>query len=468
MPLIDSALAFATTMLALSLTCSAFIELIHRACKMREAGLRYMLQQMFDQVLVKYAKPLADQELGKLGPDAAATVQNAYNIVRARFVKAMTANRAPVGLPADPDLVAAPLQGASGASRPIFEWGNIWGGRSITELTPVEFMERLGSTDLGREIKAAAAAAGKDAAGAEAAIDAVLKDIALKFDAFGRDAESYFEGRARFLSCAVAIVLAFLIHIDAIDLFKTYLQNPNATASVIAQSQAINGQLRSMQEAVEASNRFAPPTTPAAGASANTAGQPPSVQQGPSSAELKAQADALQKEAEAAISDARKMVRQFTDLGTPFGWSDARIIASDMWVLVWTCRKLAPGLEPRLGTLWQSCQPNDAAGYPPGLQYKKVWFGIPTTLNVWFCLLLGGFLIGLGAPFWYDAVTGLSNIGQVVGGGAGLSAAGPPVIAPDARSAQPVTPAAAFNASSTARQAGDAQLAKNASKPTTT
>jgi hypothetical protein len=459
MPLIDSALAFATTMLALSLTCSAFIELIHRAFKLREAGLRYMLEQMFDQVLVKYARPLADQELGTLGPDASTTVQNAYKSVRARFVKAMTANRAPVGLPADPALAAAPLQGGSVASQPIFEWGSIWGGRSITELTPVEFMERLGSTDLGREIKAAAAAAGKDAAGAEAAVDAVLKDIALKFDAFGKDAESYFEGRARFLSCAVAIALAFLIHIDAVDLFKTYLQNPNATASVIAQSQAIDGQLRSMQEAVEASNRLAPPAVPSPppGASANTAGQPATG--------LQQQADALQKEAAAAISDARRMVRQFTDLGTPFGWSDARIIASDMWVMVWTCKKLPPGQEPRLGTLWQSCQPNDAEGYPPGLQYKKVWFGIPTTLNVWFCLLLGGFLIGLGAPFWYDAVTGLSNIGQVVGGGAGLSAAGPPVVAPAGGSAQPLTPTAAFHASSTARQAGDAQLAKNASKP---
>jgi len=83
-------------------------------------------------------------------------------------------------------------------------------------------------------------------------------------------------------------------------------------------------------------------------------------------------------------------------------------------------------------------------------------------LNVWFCLLLGGFLIGLGAPFWYDAVTGLGNISQVVGGGAGLGAAGAPAVAPDAGSAQSVTPAGAFNASSTARQAGDAQLAKNA------
>jgi hypothetical protein len=462
MPLIDSALAFAVTMLALSLTCSAFIELIHRAFKMREAGLKYMLEQMFDQVLVKYAKPLADKELGKIGPDA-------YKNVRESFVKSMTANRAPIGLAADPELKAAPLKdtkgtdnsAANGTSKPksqlekirgVLEdiWrepGNIWGGRSITQLTPIEFMERLGSTELGKEIKAAA---GKGAADAEAATDAVLKDIALKFDAFGKDAATYFEGRARFLSVAVAITIAFLIHVDAIDLFKTYLQNPNVTASVIAQSQAVTGQLKSMQEAVDASKKLAPPPTPDS-----------------SSEYVKEQADKLQKDVVAAISDASKMVKQFTDLGAPFGWSDARIIASNMWVLVWTCKELEQGQEPSFfGTIWQSCKTNED-GYkgPPRLQYRNVWFGIPRTLNIWFCLLLGGFLIGLGAPFWYDAVTGLANINKVIGGGSGSG--GAPAAAPDAGKAQPVTPADAFNVSSTAREAGDAQVAKNAGNPTT-
>jgi hypothetical protein len=470
MPLIDSALAFAITMLALSLTCSAFIELIHRAFKMREAGLKYMLEQMFDQVLVKYAKPLADKELGKAGPDAPKTFRNAYKSVRERFVNAMTANRAPVGLPADPDLKAAPLKdesAANGTSKPTFEWGNIWGGRSITRLTPSEFMERLGNTDLGKEIKAAAAAAKKDAAEAEAVTDAVLKDIALKFDAFGKDAATYFEGRARFLSVAVAIALAFAIHVDAIDLFKTYLQNPNATASVIAQSQAITGQLKSMQDAIAASKEVAPSATasPQPGAPTDGANQPATVPPGSSSAEVKAQADELQKEATAAISNARKMIKQFTDLGVPFGWSDSRIAAADMWVLVWTCKQLKDGVTEKHWTLWQECKPNDDPAYKGlQLQYKNVWFGIPMTLNIWFCLLLGGFLIGLGAPFWYDAVTGLANISKTLGGGSGAGAAG--VSAPDAAKAQPVTPASAFNVSSTARETGDAQLAKNASNPT--
>jgi hypothetical protein len=425
MPLIDSALAFAITMLALSLTCSAFIELIHRAFKMREAGLKYMLEQLFDQVLVNYVKSPAG--------------------MRESFVKSMTANRAPIGL--DNPAANGTPKPKSRLRKICDGLGNIWGGRSITQLTPIEFMERLGSTDLGKEIKAAAA---KDTANAEATTDAVLKDIALKFEAFGKDAAAYFEGRARFLSVTVAIALAFLVHVDAIDLFRTYLQNPNATASVIAQSQAITGQMKSMQQALDASKNLAPATA-----------------SDPSSDYAKEQAEKLQNDVLAAISDAGKMVKQFTDLGAPFGWSDARIIASNMWVLVWTCKELEQGQEPSwLGTLWQSCKANDE-GYkgPPRLQYRNVWFGIPKTLNVWFCLLLGGFLIGLGAPFWYDAVTGLANISKVVGGGSGSGAGGASAPALAAK-APPVTPASAFNASSTARAAGDA-VAKNAGNPAT-
>ena len=43
MQLIEAALAFAITMLALSLIVSSFVEIIHRAFKMREAGLKICL-----------------------------------------------------------------------------------------------------------------------------------------------------------------------------------------------------------------------------------------------------------------------------------------------------------------------------------------------------------------------------------------------------------------------------------------
>ena len=54
MQLIEAALAFAITMLALSLVVSSFVEIIHRICSMREEGLKHVLRQMFDQVLEKH------------------------------------------------------------------------------------------------------------------------------------------------------------------------------------------------------------------------------------------------------------------------------------------------------------------------------------------------------------------------------------------------------------------------------
>src|ERR1700712_1156161 len=99
MQILESALAFAITMLVLSLTCSSFVEIVHRIFSMREAGLQYMLGQMFDQVLQKYfdkyqtAIPgYAEAEVGAL---------------RQSFVERMSSNRAPMGvipkeLPTDP------------------------------------------------------------------------------------------------------------------------------------------------------------------------------------------------------------------------------------------------------------------------------------------------------------------------------------------------------------------------------
>ena len=56
MQLIEAALAFAITMLALSLVVSSFVEIIHRICSMREAGLKYVLDQMLNQVLDKHIR----------------------------------------------------------------------------------------------------------------------------------------------------------------------------------------------------------------------------------------------------------------------------------------------------------------------------------------------------------------------------------------------------------------------------
>jgi hypothetical protein len=388
-------------------------------------------------------------------------------------------------------------------TKPWPQLGNIWGGRRVTKLTPTDFMDRLGSVEVGAQIKQAVAGGGhhsvnavdavfKDIArkigsidlkeqikkgvletgkpevelaadavasiaqrlagidagaeikkfatatgqGASDAVDTVLKDIAQKFDGFGKDAATYFEGRARFMSVMVAMVLAFAAHVDAIDLFKTYLRDPNARAKVIEQSQAVTAQYKAAQDAAEALKKVVP--DPAA-----------------APADVKTQVEQLKKDLEAATANTNATVKEYADLGVPIGWTPERLNAADMKALVWTCTQLKEGEKPRFRTLWQECQP-DEKGYKglKGQQHKHVYVQIPTDPGILFYLFLGGLLIGLGSPFWYDAVTGLTNIRSTVKGATGAApqpqaaavGAAPPAATPPAAvdQPQPETPVGAF------------------------
>jgi len=454
MQLIEAALAFAITMLALSLVVSSFVEIIHRLFKMREAGLKYMLGQLFDQVLVKYLAPLAQKQLAENPALKGKTVQDALASLREGFVARMTANRAPVGLKPDPMLAAAPVQkptdtvqpaqkvgdpvpavqktadpappaqqtptattSAQPPAKPGWQLGNIWGGRDVTKLTPNEFMERLGSLDIGQEIKNAASTAGGQAADA---VEALLKDIAQKFEGFGNDAATYFEGRARFMSVIVAIALAFFAHVDAVDLFKTYLRDPNARAKVIEQAQAVTAQHKAAQDAAAALKGLDPTM-------------------GASTEDGKKQVEALKKDWETAINNANATVKQYSDMGVPIGWNEDRLKAADMSQWVWTCPGAAATDWPKL---YGDCARDK----------RNVWFQVPTVLSVWFYLFLGGLLIGLGAPFWYNAVTGLTNIRNVARGVTGTDTRTQTTAAAatnEAQKAQPVTPVGAFQVANT-------------------
>lgn len=557
MPLIEAALAFAITMLALSLVVSSFVEVIHRTFKLREAGLKYMLEQLFDQVLAKYVEPLAQAEIdkGKSAPQA-------YKAVRDDFIMRMTANRAPVGLKPDPTLaskvVRDPRPMRAGRQRlvwwfrntkPWLRLGNLWGGRRVTALTPTEFMERLGSVDVGDAIRNTAArgpvkavdatlktivdgadnaaqaaiaggAAPADAShevlkelmqllgsdqvrgeiaraasiaekDAEGVVDAALMDIAQKFDGFGKDAGAYFEGRARFMSVIVAILLAFAVHVDAIDLFKTYLRDPNARAKVIEQSQAVTAQYKAAQEAAGTLEKLVPKqdatsqqakqpgdvrNNDATSEEAKKAEQTKKAEAAKASDDVKKQIEALQKDTLAAIGEANATAKQYAGLGVPLGWSDDRIADAKMSVWVWTCKELKGGQTERFWTLWQHCKPDDpkpdkvgsgdpkpgdpstAANGQEGLQYANVWIEVPTAPKVVLYLILGGLLIGLGSPFWYDAVTGLTNMRNAAGGAPGQAqapAAPPAAAAGGADNAQPVTPVGAFRVSNAAAAIGN-------------
>ncbi|MEH2613941.1 hypothetical protein [Bradyrhizobium sp. AZCC 1693] len=467
MQLIEAALAFAITMLALSLVVSSFVEIIHRIFSMREAGLKHVLRQMFDQVLAKHVVGASLEQTGSAEADRKAA-EAAITAARDAFVARMSANRAPMG--AAPRATAThQAENAGGEQGLLDRWKSwvtypwnrlvhfwehsvrLWNGRALAAMTPAEFMERLGSMEVGHAIAKANIDAKKAAedAGATAAEAAhvVLKDVAQKFEAFGKEASVYFEGRARLLSVVVAMALAFLAHVDAIDLFKTYLRDPNARAKVIEQSGAVTAQHKAATDAAEAVKKIVP--------DANAA--PPDV---------KAQLEKIKQDWTEAIGKVDATVKQYADLGVPLGWTDERIKAAEMWRLLWTCTKLSDGDTERFGTWRQTCrsdeedsktkqelaEPRNSGKELNYTKHRKVWLQVPTVLSAWFYLFLGGLLIGLGAPFWYDAVVGLTNIRNGARGttsaDAQMRAA---VVAPGAGTTQPVTPVDAFRVSHAAQ-----------------
>jgi hypothetical protein len=434
MQLIEAALAFAITMLVLSLVVSSFVELVHRIFSMREAGLKYMLGQLFDQVLSKYVlKAEFDKRNDmKLSPEDRKAAQAVIDKMKKQFVSRMSANRAPMGATrkATPD---------DAVEKVDTQWSvgfNLWNGRDLAAMTPAAFMERLGSIDVGKTIAEANTAANTAVNNAADAADSVLKDVAQKFEAFGKEASVYFEGRARLLSVAVAIALAFLAHVDAVDLFRTYLRDPNARAKVIEQSEAVTAQHKAAAESAAALTKLA--------------------QVSPETAdEVKKQVEALKDDMRTAIGDAKGTIKQYADLGVPLGWTDERIGTAKMYLLAWTCINPQTKESEGLIKFRQDC-PKDEAGYagPKGRQYMDVWVQVPTKISTWFFLFLGGLLIGLGSPFWYGAVTGLTELRNGTRGTAPADtqqAVRAMAVAGEATKAQPVTPVGAFQVSKLAQ-----------------
>jgi hypothetical protein len=409
MQTIEAALGFAITMLVLSLIVSSLVELIHRTCSMREAGLKYVLERMCDQVLKQY--------LPNLNPES-----DAFKNFKKSFVDRMSANRAPMGVAPDP----TPDQPAGQQKTSGWSFG-LWGGRDLTALSTKDFMERLGTIDpdtLGKSFRdandKANELAGKAGSLAADASDAVLKDIAQKFDALGRNATEYFAGRAKLLSVLVAIGLALAAHVDAVDLYRTYLSDPNARQKVIEQTQSVTAQYKAAADAANAlkqvSNAAPAPGTPSGDA-------------------IKAQVDKLGNDWQAAIGDVNKTVKQYQDLGTAIGWTEERIKTARMGLKVWTCPS-----DTVFWTLQGDCNGSE-----------NLWFQVPTNPKVYFFLVLGGLLIGLGSPFWYSVVTGLTNVRSVARDVSGANASLTQAAQNAGLPIQPLTPAGTFAAAHVAQ-----------------
>lgn len=431
MQIISAALAFAITMLVLSMVVSTLVETIHRILGMRERGLYYMLGELFDHVLQHYIPPPPAPPPA----DAPAIAQR-----KRAFQDQMSENRGPVA-------ATAPAGPARTAARPLawgppLEWNptrilqwlrillrnvwlltvDVWRGRGLSTLTAAGFMERLGGRQLGEDIvnKAEASGTAKANAAAQAGpapnapppaplpaavadlvkkeVDAVLQDVAQKFDAFSQEASVFFERRARLLSVLVAFGVAFALNVNAFDIFRTFVRDPALTEAVIAR---LDDETKAFQaSAAEAEKRVShPPAAPSGAALA-------AFQQTANDVAN------LKKEYLDAKAKLESTKTQLSGLGVPIGWNDDRKTAAAFKPQrpQNTCKP--PGKQPYDVKGTEPCKPDETPGTRTVFGIFGI-FGIPTDWGALLGVLLGGLLVGLGGPFWFDMIKNLTSIRDI-------------------------------------------------------
>ncbi len=206
---------------------------------------------------------------------------------------------------------------------------------------------------------------------AENFTEEVLQDIAQKYEAFGNEVGTYFGRRARKLSVGVAFVVAWLFYVHPYNLAATYFRNPAIAQSVAAKAADTQSDYRALIERLQSVNRDGSVT-------------------GEDATELKAAIDELRQE----IDAAQITTRELAQLGVPVGWPGAEAIIVECFDDNVEEISKSSGTAPL----------NGFCRLPLPLLGTTT---LPSMLNV-FWLIVGGLLVGLGAPFWAQAVSSLT------------------------------------------------------------
>lgn len=208
---LEAGIAFAVTMMVLSTMVSGIVEMGHRVFNIREEGLKRLIEHVYSDVLA----PKFD---GFETPGAAAFVDH---MTKTRFLS-----------------VAAD---AGWWRRFIYRCVN---AEQLKELDTRDFVKRLG------ELPGVAEFIDDSRARGQGYVDAFLLDLVEKYEALGANATDYFARRARLVSGIIAIALAFMLNVSAVDLFTTFLQDKGMRDRLIARGDAVSAQMLAAEESL--------------------------------------------------------------------------------------------------------------------------------------------------------------------------------------------------------------------------
>jgi len=212
---LEAALAFAVIMMVLSTMVTVVIETAHRVFRLRENGLRRIMETMYGKVIQPRLAGGAD--VGAAGMKD--------------FVEHMTLSQ-----------FQPNEAGGNGLGNAVPALLN---ATRLKSLSTLEFIERLAETRAGSALSAEVQRIGTEHG------DALIKYLASKYESIGESASEYFARRARASSAFVAICLAFALNVNAIDMFKTLLTNQDVRTAWIAQGKKVGQQAGQQQQRLE-------------------------------------------------------------------------------------------------------------------------------------------------------------------------------------------------------------------------
>jgi hypothetical protein len=184
----------------------------------------------------------------------------------------------------------------------------------------------------------------------EAQMQAMLKSIAEQYEDFGESARDFFTRRSRLLSTAIAIILAISVNLDAFAVFKTFLADKGVRQAMIDRGSAVVDELNRV-EMLLAKTR---------------SGDVGNDQENLDS--IKGNIN---------IKDIQDSISELETAGVPIGWDSAP---------------------------WKTSSYQDA----DNIILRALIF-----LGWIFSVLLGGVLVGLGGPFWYDIFRKLGSLAGI-------------------------------------------------------
>lgn len=296
MPYLDTALAFALTMLAVATLVTQLVRFFHNLAGIRNETMKDMLQEYFKEEL----QPIVDRELSRLKKEVPEDIAESIEKKADELGKKLPFTQKELA--------------------------------KLTEVSADELVERLKRSDMGKEFLEALGDKAKT----------VFDEFAKRYEILGIKFTKSYRSNARVWATVIALVLAFALNIDSVFIVNTYLTNQEMRQAVIGQESAIVDGYSAVAEQFEAD------TT---------------------------KESITKEEFENAFADAQEELNTFTSAGFPIGWS----------------------YFPHTALQDKPTNDFDNRNTPLG------WLTWVTG-----CVLTG-LLAGLGGPFWYDFVAGVSH-----------------------------------------------------------